>query len=755
VARDVRTILFFAGRRLVAHSQSICAFGCSRRAAASNVFTFSRQLPPNARESAEHLCALLRARLLRPQALEKFSMELDQSYSTAQPARAGRAGSARSRSSSIASGVSATAEGVPPLSRCAPPAGPLFLHPRMRRAATMHAHTSPYPYIRASKLWWGGALSAISPAYRAKPTYTPVSASSALADVVAGGQQRHGVSDDIGSLSSSLKSLATLVQTMDYKLADERAERLRLEERVKVLERGGDESKAKLGKLEASLQHQLDEVNGQWTASNNENREAWGALNATVETYNDEIEDRVNQLAKTLVSVSRDAKERSEAIERDFQAALEASATMMDEQAAKVDSRFTVERKATADKWDAVERNLTSRMEPLDARLAETRASLTRMLEESNRGHTASRERQQKLMAEQSAKLRQQITDSNGSMTERMEKALDDMEEKVGKSVEDVVQLLGRLKNGLEDKQNAMDRKYETSMDDQLKTREKVEARLREEIAGARTELRELVKATKDDLERADSAQTAELTANLKTTADDLAYDLDTLKEELVAAEEGLHAKLIEEQVAREALEADFGNKLGSSVHLLGDLIDGTKAELQKSLDELSQKVDVEVNAKITALDTDINERLGDLKELVEVKVSKSIDEMTTKMDTMNARIKQVGARKPTCAPRQNEPFLVLHYPPATTRLLLCVCPTICSPALIRVCAPRAFAGDGAEAGGDREDREARRRRAGDAEDAGSARLGGAQDRHDQELGGHREGSRRAHREGGWDDGRP
>jgi len=53
---------------------------------------------------------------------------------------------------------------------------------------------------------------------------------------------------------------------------------------------------------------------------------------------------------------------------------------------------------------------------------------------------------------------------------------------------------------------------------------------------------------------------------------------LDTLKEELVATEDGLNAKLIEEQLAREALEADFGNKLGSSVHLLGDLIDTNKS---------------------------------------------------------------------------------------------------------------------------------------------------------------------------------
>jgi hypothetical protein len=63
----------------------------------------------------------------------------------------------------------------------------------------------------------------------------------------------------------------------------------------------------------------------------------------------------------------------------------------------------------------------------------------------------------------------------------------------------------------------------------------------------------------------------AELSAATKSFADDLAYDLDTLKEELVATEDGLNAKLIEEQLAREALEADFGNKLGSSVHLLGD----------------------------------------------------------------------------------------------------------------------------------------------------------------------------------------
>lgn len=303
-----------------------------------------------------------------------------------------------------------------------------------------------------------------SPAYRPAQTYSPVATSSYAAAAPAyesfasargggGDASAYGYSDDIGSLSSSLKSLATLVQTLDNKLADERAQRLRLEEQVQQFMRGGDDTANKLGKLESSLQHQLDDAVSQITTSNVENREAWGALNTTVEQYNDEVEDRVNQLAKTMVSASRDSKERAEAIERDFAAALEASAAMMDEQAEKVENRFAAERKATADKWDAVERSLTSRMEPLDARLVETRSSLTRMLEESNRGHNASRERQQKLMAEQSAKLRQQITDANGSTVDRMDKVLGDMEEKVGKSVEDVVQLLGRLKNGLEEKQ--------------------------------------------------------------------------------------------------------------------------------------------------------------------------------------------------------------------------------------------------------------------------------------------------------------
>ena len=477
------------------------------------------------------------------------------------------------------------------------------------------------------------------------------------------------VTDDIGSLSASLKSLATLVQTLDNKLADEKAQRLRLEEKVQQLARGGDDTSGKLSKLEKSLQHQLDDVVGQVTATGVENREAWGALSTTVESYNDEVEDRVNQLAKTLVSASRDAKDRSEGLEREFQSALAASALAMEEQASRVEARFVTERKGTSEKWDAVERNLTSRMEPLEARLAESRASLTRMLEESNRGHNASRERQQKLMNEQSAKLRQQIGDANSVTTERLDKSMSDMEEKVGKSVEEVVQLLGRLKNGLEEKQSSMERRHEEAMDDQIKIRQAAEARLKEEIAGARSELRDLVSTTKAEMAAADEALGAECAANLKTTADDLAYDLDTLKEELVATEDTLAAKIMEEEVARKALDTSFTEKLGSSVRLLGDLVDKTEAELTAAIDQLRQKVEVDVKEQIAQLDTvhtrtppyrfgasltqtwhqDVNARLSALKELVDGKVSKSIEEMTGKMDTMNARIKQEMA--PRCAP--------------------------------------------------------------------------------------------------------
>jgi hypothetical protein len=111
----------------------------------------------------------------------------------------------------------------------------------------------------------------------------------------------------------------------------------------------------------------------------------------------------------------------------------------------------------------------------------------------------------------------------------------------------------------------------------------------------------------------------------------------------------------------------------------VGTVIDKARSDLQKTIDDLSQKVDVEVNAKISNLgailalfcspssavldwpfwvhyrlisahfsrlgiaDTDVNARLSELKDLVEVKVSKSIDEMTVKMDVMSARIQQAS----------------------------------------------------------------------------------------------------------------
>ena len=93
-----------------------------------------------------------------------------------------------------------------------------------------------------------------SPVYRPK-TYssaTPAVSSYDLSPSRAG----RAVTDDIGSLSASLKSLATLVQTLDNKLADEKAQRLRLEEKVQQLARAGDDTSGKLSKLEKSLQHQ-------------------------------------------------------------------------------------------------------------------------------------------------------------------------------------------------------------------------------------------------------------------------------------------------------------------------------------------------------------------------------------------------------------------------------------------------------------------------------------------------------------------
>eukprot|EP01044_Picomonas_judraskeda_P018644 COSAG03_NODE_3748_length_1848_cov_1.436249_1_plen_279_part_10 len=273
----------------------------------------------------------------------------------------------------------------------------------------------------------------------------------------AGSGRSDGNAANIEVLAASLKGLTEVVHT-------EHAQRRQLEEQVKMLIRGNDECSSKLGKLAASMQQRLDQVEDKLTATNGQSMDAWGALQAKVETYNDEVEDRVNQIAKSLVSASRDAKERSEAMEHEFNARLDASAILIEEQAAKVDIRFATERKAVAEKWDAVERNLAMRMEPLEARLAETRSSLTRMLEDANRVHDAARERQQKLLSEQSAKLRQQITEGNSLMSERMEKTLSDTEEWMKKSLEDVVQLVKRGNTSLKEDISALDTRCTTTI---------------------------------------------------------------------------------------------------------------------------------------------------------------------------------------------------------------------------------------------------------------------------------------------------
>jgi hypothetical protein len=235
---------------------------------------------------------------------------------------------------------------------------------------------------------------------RVVPTHTSSSYDARAADrssLVGGGQP--DVTADIASLNSSLKTLAAHCQAMEGRYTEERQARLQLEEQVKQLARTADENTGRVVKLTSDIQRQADTFHEAMERHAAEQREVMTQLGSTVEAYNEEVEERLHALAKTLVGATRDGKDRADTLEKDFQMAVSEMSEHMMEQARAVDARFIGAQKSTAEKWDAVERNLIARMEPIDARMAEQKSALMRMLEESNRGHNVSRERQQKSIA--------------------------------------------------------------------------------------------------------------------------------------------------------------------------------------------------------------------------------------------------------------------------------------------------------------------------------------------------------------------
>ena len=254
------------------------------------------------------------------------------------------------------------------------------------------------------------------------------------------------VSSDIASMNASLKTLAAHCQAMEGKYMDERQARGQLEDYVKHLEREGKESADRLTKLEGALEREVDALHEAGERQAAETRDVIQSLATTMESYNEDVEERVNQLAKTLVTSSRDGKERMEALERDLQLTMAEVTEQMLEQASRmasrVDARFSAERKATSDKWDAVETSLTSKLEPLEQRMVDNRATVMRMMEESNKGHNNARERQQKMITDNTVKLRQVLQETNEATLDQMERMAKDMDDRMGKNVEEMMDLL-------------------------------------------------------------------------------------------------------------------------------------------------------------------------------------------------------------------------------------------------------------------------------------------------------------------------
>ena len=254
------------------------------------------------------------------------------------------------------------------------------------------------------------------------------------------------VSSDIASMNASLKALAAHCQAMEGKYMDERQARGQLEEYVKRLEREGKESADRLTKLEGALEREVDALHEAGERQAAETRDVIQSLATTMESYNEDVEERVNQLVKTLVTSSRDGKERMEALERDLQLTMAEVTEQMLEQASRmasrVDARLSAERKATSDKWDAVETSLTSKLEQLEQRMVDNRATVMRMMEESNKGHNNARERQQKMITDNTVKLRQVLQETNEATLDQMERMAKDMDDRMGKNVEEMMDLL-------------------------------------------------------------------------------------------------------------------------------------------------------------------------------------------------------------------------------------------------------------------------------------------------------------------------
>ena len=101
-----------------------------------------------------------------------------------------------------------------------------------------------------------------------------------------------------GALSSAVAALQTQVRQLEQNASQEMNNRLRMDDAVQRAQRFEQDVTAKLAQLQQAAHNENGELRSALAASSSELSDAYRHLSSTVESYNEEVEGRVNWLAK-------------------------------------------------------------------------------------------------------------------------------------------------------------------------------------------------------------------------------------------------------------------------------------------------------------------------------------------------------------------------------------------------------------------------------------------------------------------------
>jgi hypothetical protein len=446
-----------------------------------------------------------------------------------------------------------------------------------------------------------------------------------------------------GSMIASLRSLVVQVKTMEAVQNQERASRIQLEDAAQQAQRFEQDMTQRMVKLEQSTEQDADEWRNTLATTATELTDAHRGLLQTVEAYNDEVESRVNVLTKRFLETTEDTKNQFEAVDNDFHQVISRVEENIFDQASRFEERFNTDRRATQEKWDTVERNVTLRVGEVDQRIQDHKASLTHMLEESNLRHDTTRERDAKKVTELFKDAREHMDATEDKFAAVVSDLRLETQHSFAEDDERVAGVLTKFRDSLQKDLLDVKRECESVTFEHTKGMGHLQTRLGDDINLVNKEIQQVAAQLRTELLNADARSAQELRDELTRANEGWSYDLDTLSKTVEARNDELETKLILEEQSRTqavaATEQKLIQKMDESVRALGKVIDSEENKIH-DLTVVIGKMGSEITDKISTVDKEMTMRIKSLEGQVKEQVQKSIIDMTRKMDELSVRIK-------------------------------------------------------------------------------------------------------------------